>query len=124
MIDFENAAFVKLGQVDVSDVADQLAPLLVQGEEVYLAFKGARDYIAFTNKRVVSVNVQGISGRKKDFTSLPFSKVVAFSVETAGSFDRDAELELWFSSVGKVTFEFRGTTDVAYLNQLVAHHVL
>ena len=124
MIDFENAAFVKLGQVDVTDVADQVTPLLVEGEEVYLAFKGTRDYVAFTSKRVIAVNVQGISGRKKDFTSLPFSKVVAFSVETAGSFDRDAELELWFSSLGKVTFEFRGTTDVAYLNKLVAHHVL
>jgi hypothetical protein len=55
---------------------------------------------------------------------LPYSKIQAFSVESAGSFDLDAELELWFSGLGKVKFEFKGKTDVAQLNKLVAHHVL
>ena len=83
-----------------------------------------RDYIAFTSKRIIAVNVQGITGKKKDFTSLPYSKIQAFSVESAGSFDLDAELELWFSGLGKVKFEFKGKTDVASLNKLVAAHVL
>lgn len=77
-----------------------------------------------TSKRIIAVNVQGITGKKKDFTSLPMAKIQAFSVETAGTFDLDAELELWFSGLGKVKFEFSGKTDVAYLNKLVAHHVL
>ena len=53
-----------------------------------------------------------------------FSKVQAFSLETAGTFDLDAELELWFSGLGRVKFEFKGNTDVAYLNKLIGHHVL
>jgi hypothetical protein len=65
-----------------------------------------------------------MTGKKKDYTSLPYSKVQAFSVETAGRFDLDAELELWLSSLGRVKFEFKGNTDVAYLNKLVAHYVL
>jgi len=124
MIDFQNASYVKLGQVPVPEVAGQLQPLLVEGEQIFAAFKGMRDYIAFTSKRIIAVNVQGITGKKKDFTSLPFSKVQAFSIETAGTFDLDAELELWFSGLGKVRFEFKGKTDTAYLNKLVAHHVL
>ena len=124
MIDFQNAGYVKLGPVPVSEVSDQIEPLLVEAEEVFVTFKGMRDYIAFTSKRIIAVNVQGITGKKKDFTSLPYSKIQAFSVETAGSFDLDAELELWFSGLGKVKFEFKGKTDVAYLNKLVAHHVL
>jgi hypothetical protein len=52
------------------------------------------------------------------------TKIQAFSVETGGTFDLDAELGLWFSGLGKVKFEFSGKTDVAYLNKLVAHHVL
>jgi hypothetical protein len=124
MIDFQNASYVKLGQVPLPEVAPQLQPLLIEGEQLLAAFKGMRDYIAFTSKRIIAVNVQGITGKKKDFTSLPFSKIQAFSVETAGTFDLDAELELWFSGLGKVKFEFKGKTDVAYLNQLVAHHVL
>jgi hypothetical protein len=53
------------------------------------------------------VNVQGITGKKRDFTSLPYSKIQAFSVETAGHFDLDAELDLWFSGVGNVRLSSR-----------------
>ncbi|MGB3828672.1 MAG: PH domain-containing protein [Ornithinimicrobium sp.] len=60
----------------------------------------------------------------KDCTSLPFAKVQAFSVETAGTFDLDAGLELWFWWLGRVKFELNGNTDVTYLNRLVARHVL
>ena len=67
-----------------------------------MAYKGMRDYVVFTSKRIIAVNLQGMTGKKKDFTSLPMSKVRAFSMETAGTFDLDAELELWFSGLGKV----------------------
>ena len=96
--------------------------MLVEGEQAFVACKGMRDCVVFTSKRIIAVNVQGITGKKKDFTSLPLAKIQAFSV--AGTFDLDAELELWFSGLGKVKFEFSGKTDVAYLNKLVAHHVL
>ena len=124
MIDFQNATYAKLGRIDYSEVAAQIDPLLIEGEQSFLAFKGIRDYIVFTSKRIIAVNVQGITGKKKDYTSLPFAKVQTFSLETAGTFDLDAELELWFSGLGRVKFEFKGNTDVAYLNKLVAHHVL
>lgn len=51
-----------------------------------------------------------MAGKKKDFTSLPYAKVQAFSVETAGGVDRDSEMELWFSGIGRVRFEFKGRT--------------
>ena len=124
MIDFANAGYVKLGPVPLEGVLAEIKPLLIEGEEPYAAFKGMRDYIVFTSKRIIAVNAQGITGKKKDFTSLPFSKVQAFSVESAGAFDLDAELELWFSGLGKVKFEFKGNTDVAYLNKLVGTYVL
>ena len=124
MIDFHNATYIKLGQIDYSAVADQIDPLLIEDENGFIAYKGIRDYIVFTSKRIIAVNVQGITGKKKDYTSLPFAKVQAFSLETAGTFDLDAELELWFSGLGSVKFEFKGKTDVAYLNKLVAQHVL
>ncbi len=124
VIDFQNASYAKLSRTDYAEVAGQIDPLLIEGEQGYLAFKGMRDYIVFTSKRIIAVNVQGITGKKKDFTSLPYVKVQAFSLETAGTFDLDAELELWFSGLGKVKFEFKGNTDEAYLNKLIAHHVL
>jgi hypothetical protein len=124
VIDFSNARYVKLSQVDNSIVAAELGPLLVDGEQLMLTFKGMRDYVSFTSKRIIAVNIQGMTGKKKDFTSLPLAKVQAFSIETAGTFDRDSELELWFSGLGRVKFEFSGSTDVAYLGKLVAHYAL
>jgi hypothetical protein len=87
-------------------------------------FKAMRDFVVFTNKRVVAVNVQGMTGKKRDFTSLPYSKVQAFSIETAGTFDLDAELDLWFSGLGKVRLEFKGNADVRALGQMIASYVL
>ena len=79
--------------VNPSAVIGDIQPLLINGEEIIGAYKAMRDYCVFTNKRVIAVNVQGMTGKKKDFTSLPYSKVSAYSIETAGVFDLDSELE-------------------------------
>jgi hypothetical protein len=124
MIDFDKAALLKLSPVDPREIAGTVEPLIVPGEELRAAFKTVRDFVVFTNKRVIAVNVQGMTGKKKDFTSLPYSKIQAFSVETAGHFDLDAELTLWFSGLGKVRLEFRGQADIRGLSQLIASYVL
>jgi hypothetical protein len=98
MIDFQNASYFNLKENN--EYASRVSELLVPGEDVVGSFKAMRDGVVFTNKRIIAVNVQGIRGSKKDFTSLPYSKVVAFSVETSGTFDLDAELDLWFSGLG------------------------
>ncbi|MBY8853308.1 PH domain-containing protein, partial [Saccharothrix sp. MB29] len=87
-------------------------------------FKTVRDFVVFTNKRIIAVNVQGMTGRKKDFTTLPYSRIQVFSIETAGTFDMDAELDLWFSGLGKVRLEFKGHADVKLLGQVIATYVL
>jgi hypothetical protein len=124
VIDFQNANYVKLSPVGVEAVADTVQPLLIEGEQMHAAFKGVRDFIVFTNKRIIAVDAQGMSGKKKDVTSLPYAKVQAFSIESAGGFDRDAELELYFSAAGKVHFEIKGSADIIALNRLIATHVL
>jgi hypothetical protein len=124
VIDFQNGTYVKLGPVDPRSLAAELDSLLVQGEQVHLAFTGMRDSVVFTDKRLICINVQGITGKKRDYTSLPLNKVQAWSVETAGTFDLDSELELWFSGLGKVRLEFKGNVNIRHLSQLIGHHVL
>lgn len=124
MIDFQNGTLVKLGPTDPASYADELAPLLVDGEQIVLAFKGLRDSVLFTNKRLIAINVQGLTGKKRDYTSLPYAKVQAFSVETAGALDLDAEVELWFSGLGKVRLEFKGRVDIRLIGRLIGDHVL
>ena len=124
MIDFANGSVFKLSPADPGQLGPEVAPLLVQGEQVIFAFRGVRDFVVFTDKRLIAVNVQGMTGKKRDFTSLPYNKIQAFSVETAGHFDLDAELDLWFSGLGNVRLEFKGSADVRGLGQLIAHYVL
>lgn len=123
MIDFNNAKYLKLRPVDDSEVASY-SELLIDGEEVLQAFKSIRDMVVFTTKRIIAINVQGITGKKKDFTSLPYSKIQAFSVETAGTFDLDAELEIWMSGLGRAKFEFTGSYDIKQIQHFIANQVL
>jgi len=122
LIDFKNGALFKLKENN--EYASRVTELLVDGEKVIGSFKALRDGVVFTDKRLIAVNVQGITGSKKDYTSLPYSKVVAFSVETAGTFDLDSELDLWFSGLGRVRFEFTGKTNVVEISRLIASFAL
>ena len=124
MIDFKNASFVKLRAVPDSDFSSMISPMFVNGEEIIQSFRGIRDGVVFTNKRIFAINVQGLTGKKKDFTSLPYSKIQAFSVETAGVLDLDSELDLWFSGMGNVKFEFVASTDVSKICQMISERVL
>lgn len=122
MIDFKNGSFIKLKKSD--GAAEAVSQLLIPGETVISSYKGMRDSVTFTNKRVISVNVQGMTGKKKDYTSLPYSKIQAFSIETAGVLDMDSELELWFSTLGLVKFEFTGASDIVKIGQAIGTFVL
>ena len=124
MIDFQNTAFLKLRPVNDSDFAGMIAPMFVPGEQIIQSFRGIRDGVVFTTKRIITINVQGITGKKKDFTTLPYSKIQAYSVETAGTLDLDSELDLWFSGMGRVRFEFVARANVAGICRIISERVL
>ena len=106
MIDFQNTTFLKLKGVSNDTFSSEIMPLMVNGEEILGSYQTIRDGGVFTTKRIIAINIQGITGKKKDITSLPYSKIQAFSIETAGTFDLDSELDLWFSGLGNIRFEF------------------
>lgn len=122
MIDFNNKGFFKLKQND--EYAENVKQILLDGEVIIDSYKSMRDVVVFTSKRIIAVNVQGLTGSKKDYTSLPYKNIVAYSVETSGTFDLDSELELHFSSLGKVKFEFSGKTAVLEISKHISKHVL
>ena len=124
MIDFNNASFVKLRPVNDNAFEKMVSPILLSNEDIIRSFQSIRDGVVFTNKRIITINVQGITGKKKDFTSLPYSKIQAYSVETAGVLDLDSELELWFSGMGRIKLEFVGAADVAHICKMISEKVL
>ncbi len=83
--------------ISKDEAKKELDQLLINGEEIDVAFKLIRDLIVFTDKRLILVNKQGITGKKIEYHSIPFKSISHFSVETAGHFDLDAELKIWIS---------------------------
>ena len=124
MIDFRNAKYIKLHEANADKFMRTIQPLMISGEKMIASYQSIRDYLVFTNKRIIAVNVQGLTGKKQDFTSLPYNRIQAFSVETAGVLDLDAELELWFSGLGRVKLEFTSGTDIAGICNMISSMVL
>ena len=124
MIDFQNKSFFKLKPEENSSGYNTVRELLIENEEVIASFVALRDKVVFTNKRIISVNVQGITGSKKDYTSIPYSKIQTYSVETAGLLDLDAELEIWISGLGKIKFEIRNSANIVQLCQSISRLIL
>lgn len=124
MIDFENGDVFKLRKVKDEKVDNNILALLVPKEEIIGVYKSVRDYVVFTNRRFISANIQGVTGKRRDYTIMPYSKISVFSIETSGVLDIDSELQLFFSGVGKVTFEFTGSSDIVEIGQMISRHLL
>ena len=124
MIDFNNATFIKLKPVSEKTFSSLVSPIFVPGEQIIGSYQGIRDGVVFTNKRIIAINIQGLTGKKKDISSLPYSKIQAFSVETAGVLDLDSELELWFSGLGKVKLDFVANANVSDICRMISLQVL
>ena len=113
MIDFANEGFfARLRKVSDSSYSRIVGDLLIPGESIIGSYQSVRDGVVFTSKRIIAVNIQGVTGKKIDYTSIPYSKITTFSVESSGVFDLDCELEIYISGVGKVKFQFTGSTDI------------
>ena len=124
MIDFKNGSFLKLKKTKGDVNAALINPLLVEGESIISEYQSIRDFVVFTNKRIIAVNIQGLTGKKKDFTSIPYSKIQVFSVETAGVLDLDSELDITISGIGTIRFEFTGASDIVQIGKLIANFTL
>lgn len=128
MIDFDNKKVFKLTKMKEKNIDSlimpSIGPLLLDDEKIINAYTALRDYMVFTDKRIIAVNVQGLIGSKKDFTSMPYSKIQLFSIETSGTFDMDSELELCFSGVGTVKFEFSRDKEITEIAKTIAKYVL
>lgn len=84
-------------KIDPAKIAEEFAPVLAQNERVEHAYQVLRDYFVFTDRRLVLVDKQGVTGKKVEYQSIPYRSITRFSVETAGHFDLDAELKIWLT---------------------------
>ena len=112
-------------EVNVSKLNDELGDILVPSEKIEEAFKVIRDLFVFTNKRLILIDKQGMTGKKTDVHSYPYKSIVHFSVETAGTFDLDAELKIWISgSSMPIEKKFNKSTNINVIQRVLADKIL
>ncbi|MCM3793274.1 PH domain-containing protein [Priestia megaterium] len=112
-------------EADIRGTEKDLQNILIANERVEQAYKVIRDLIVFTTKRLIIVDKQGVTGKKTDYHSIPYKTITHFSVETAGTFDLDAELNIWVSgSSAPISKEFRKDKNIYDVQKVLASYVL
>ena len=114
------------GAIDVAQLQEKYGRLLLPEEKIEAGFKLIRDTFIFTNKRLIINNVQGITGSKTEYLSIGYKSISRFSVETAGSFDLDAELKIWISSEQQpsISKKFNKKVDIYEVQKILAQFTL
>ncbi|MEI7637453.1 MAG: PH domain-containing protein [Syntrophus sp. (in: bacteria)] len=113
------------GVVDAEKLRSDYGQLILDGETIEVGFQVIRDTFVFTNKRLILVDIQGLTGKKIEYLSIPYNKITKFSIETAGTFDLDAELKLWIGSdPAPLEKKFNKKVNIYDLQKVLATHVL
>lgn len=112
--------------ISIEELQKKYSRLLTENEEIELGFSLLRDIFMFTDKRLILVDVQGLTGRKQEYLSLPYRHISRFSLETAGTFDLDAELKIWISSENtpSVSKRFNKSIDIYAVQRYLAEKVI
>ncbi|GGI70983.1 PH domain-containing protein [Shewanella gelidii] len=112
-------------EVDLEDLGSELSPIMGDSETLNLAYKMVRDLFIFTNKRLILIDKQGMTGKKVSYHSIPYKSITHFEVETSGHFDMDAELKIWISGQKEpLVKELKAGTDVVGIQKTIANCAL
>jgi hypothetical protein len=112
-------------EVDIGKLQEEAAEVLAPNERLERAFKIFRDLYLFTDKRLLLVDKQGLTGSKVEYMSLPYRSITRFCVETAGTFDADSELKIWVSgSPEPLLKQFKKGSSILELQKVLATYVL
>lgn len=123
-MDLENRAFLKLRPVQDTRLAHTIGPMLLPQEKILQQYQGIRDGVIFTDRRMIAINTQGVTGKKKMFSVLPYNRIQAYALESAGVLDFDSEMKLWLSGLGCVTLELLSGADLFALSNLIDQAIL
>ncbi len=118
-----NALIGNATQISDAEVRSEYPHMFLNDETVEFAFKLVRDKWVFTSKRLILIDVQGITGSKKELHSIPYKSIYHFSVESAGTFDMDSEIKLWIAGGGgPMVKQMKRGFDVYALQRILTYY--
>lgn len=117
-----DALMGNVSSVDPKEIYEELQPILGDDEQLVLAYKMVRDLFLFTNKRLMLIDKQGLTGKKVSYRTIPYRAITHFEVETAGNFDMDAELKIYISGCAEpIATELKRGSDIVALQKALAN---
>ena len=124
-MDILDAILGNAKEIDKNSIQIEFSYMFIEGENVNKAYKLIRDIIIFTNKRIVIIDKQGVTGSKIEFHTIPFNKISTFSVESVGFLDRDAELKIWVSGKAEpIILTFNKNVNIKAIEKDIAKAIL
>ena len=112
-------------EINAKELQKDLEATIIEGETVVKAFRIVRDLFVFTDKRLLLIDKQGLTGKKAEYHSIPYKSISHFSVETAGTFDMDAEMKIYISgNPTPIQREFKRGTDIVGVQKVLAGFIL
>ena len=120
-----NSIMGNASEIEVNAIREEFSEILIEDEKLVRVFKLVRDLFAFTDRRLIVVDKQGITGRKVDYHSIPYKSITHFSFETAGKADLDSEMKIWISGGSfPVKKDFKRGIDVTDVQRTLARFIL
>ena len=111
-------------EANLDKVEKQIESIVAEDEIIEQAYQLVRDMIVLTNKRFLFIDKQGVTGRKTEYLSIPYRSIIRYSIESAGTFDLDADLKLWLSGTkDPLTFDFHKTAHVTEIVKILTRHI-
>jgi len=109
---------------DINEVKSEVDGILIEAEVIEHAYKLIRDLLIFTNKRLILVDKQGITGKKAEFLSIPYASISYFSIESAGHFDLDSDMKIGVRSGPTIIKKFRRDSQIENVQKTLARYIL
>ena len=111
-------------EISRESVIKDFGKLFWNDETVQKAYKLIRDTLIFTDKRLIMIDVQGATGKKIEYHSIPYKSITHFSVESSGHFDLDSELKIWISGIAEpIEKQFSKGVNIYEIQALLAEVV-
>jgi len=112
-------------EINPTTVEKEFANLLASGEKIEKVYQLIRDLFVFTDKRLILVDKQGVTGKKVEYHSIPYKSITHFSIETAGHLDLDAEMKIWITGTQvPIEKQFNRSLNIYEVQKVLASYIL
>lgn len=126
MMEFPEKPMDNLIRIKEKELCKNAQALLLETEMVIGAYKTVRDQVVFTSRRIIMVNMQGVTGTRQEIFVLPYREVLHYGIQTAGFGDplQTSQLTVCFADGHEAKFGFIGQEELFAVANAISRCIL